>query len=105
LSNATEILLSGQLPQDASLLDTGEHKFKDVPHLTRVFQVCGPGLDEEFPPLLSLDAHPNNLPAQLTSFVGREKELADVKRLMQNAHILTLVGPGGTGSMKHWILL
>jgi predicted ATPase len=47
-----------------------------------------------------LDAHPNNLPTQLTSFVGREKELEDVKKLLQNAHMLTLIGPGGTGKTR-----
>lgn len=42
----------------------------------------------------------HNLPIQLTSFVGREKELADIKRLLNNTHILTLIGPGGTGKTR-----
>jgi predicted ATPase/class 3 adenylate cyclase len=101
LSNATETLLRGQLPDNVNLRDMGEHHFKDVPNLTRVFQVDVPDLPSKFPPLHTLDAHPNNLPTQLTSFVGREKELADVKKLLHNAHMLTtLIGPGGTGKTR-----
>jgi predicted ATPase/class 3 adenylate cyclase/tetratricopeptide (TPR) repeat protein len=100
LSNATENLLRGQLPKDVTLRDMGEHRFKDVPHLIRVFQVLAPDLQNEFPPLRTLDAHPNNLPTQLTSFVGREKELTDVKKLLHNTHMLTLIGPGGTGKTR-----
>lgn len=100
VSQATEYFLRGQLPQDVSLRDMGAHKFKDVPDLTRVFQVLAPGLQSEFPPLFTVDAHPNNLPTQLTSFVGREKELADVKKLLQDAHMLTLIGSGGTGKTR-----
>jgi predicted ATPase/class 3 adenylate cyclase len=100
LSNATETLLRGQLPDNVNLRDIGEHKFKDVPHLIRIFQALAPDLQTEFPPLRTLDAHPSNLPTQLTSFVGREKELADVKKLLQSAHMLTLIGPGGTGKTR-----
>ena len=100
VSNTTENLLRGNLPGDVSLRDMGEHKFKDVPYPVRIFQVAAPDLQRDFPHLRTLDAHPNNLPTQLTSFVGREKELADVKRLLLNAHMLTLIGPGGTGKTR-----
>ena len=78
----------------------GEHKFKDVIQLVRVFQVVGPDLQSDFPALRTLSVIPNNLPPQLTSFVVREKELADVKKLLQDAHMLTLIGPGGTGKTR-----
>jgi predicted ATPase/class 3 adenylate cyclase len=100
VSNVTENLLRGQLPKDVSLRDMGEHKFKDVPYPVRVFQVLAPGLQKEFPALRVLDESPNNLPTQLTSFIGREKEVADVKRLLANTHLLTLIGPGGTGKTR-----
>jgi predicted ATPase/class 3 adenylate cyclase/tetratricopeptide (TPR) repeat protein len=100
VSDATEKLLREKLHEGVSLRDIGEHKFKDVPHLVRVFQVCASGLQSEFPYLRTLDEHPNNLPGQITSFIGRQKELADVKRLLQNAHLLTLIGPGGTGKTR-----
>ena len=100
LSGAAENLLRGQLLQDVSLQDLGKHTFRDVPEPVRVFQVSAPGLQTEFPPLRTIPSHPNNLPAQLTSFVGREKELADIQKLLSDTHILTLIGPGGTGKTR-----
>ena len=100
VSNATENLLRGQLPKDVSLHDMGEHKLKDVPLPVRIFQVVAPDLQKEFPVLRTLSAFPNNLHTQITSFVGREKELADVKKLLHDAHMLTLIGPGGTGKTR-----
>lgn len=100
LSDATEKLLREEFSDTTQLRDLGEHKFKDVPYPIRIFQAVTLGLQSEFPALHTLDTHPNNLPTQLTSFVGREKELEDVKRLLQNAHLLTLIGPGGTGKTR-----
>jgi predicted ATPase len=100
VSGAAENLLRGQLPEEIGLKDMGKHSFKDVPQPGSVFQVIAPGLPADFPSLRTVDTHPNNLPIQLTSFVGREKELADVKKLLQNAHMLTLIGPGGTGKTR-----
>ena len=82
ISGATENLLRGGLPEDVDLLDMGRHNFKDVPQAVRVFQVNAVDLQRDFPPLRTFDILPNNLPSQLTSFVGREKELADVKKGM-----------------------
>ena len=100
LTGATEMLLRGQMPQESSLRDMGEHKFKDVPYPIRVFQLVTSGLHNEFPALRALDIIPNNLPTQLTSFIGREKEVADIKNLLGNTHLLTLIGPGGTGKTR-----
>ena len=66
----------------------------------RIFQVSAPDLQVEFLPLRAFDILPNNIPAQLTSFIGREKELGDVKRLLNDTHMLTLIGPGGTGKTR-----
>jgi len=100
LSGATENLLRGQLPVDIDLIDLGRHNFKGVPQAVRVFQMDTPDLERDFLPLRVFDILPNNLPSQLTSFVGREKELADVKRLLSDTHMLTLIGPGGTGKTR-----
>jgi predicted ATPase/class 3 adenylate cyclase len=100
ISDATEKLLREELLKDTSLRDMGEYKFKDVHYLVRIFQVVTPDLQSEFPHLLIPDAHLNNLPTQLTSFVGREKELRDVKKLLQDAHMVTLIGPGGAGKTR-----
>src|SRR5688572_5362556 len=97
VSSATENLLREQLPGQISLRDMGMQKFAGVPSPVRVFQVIAPDLPTEFPALRTLENLPNNLPIQLTSFVGREKELADVKRLFHNTHLLSWIGPGETG--------
>ena len=100
LSNITEDLLRSQLSGDISLHDMGAQRFKDVPYPVRIFQVVAPELQQEFPALRLQDAAANNLPAQLTSFIGREKEVADVRRLLESTHLLTLIGPGGTGKTR-----
>jgi predicted ATPase/class 3 adenylate cyclase/DNA-binding CsgD family transcriptional regulator len=100
VSSTTENLLREQLSQSIRLHDMGLQKFAGVSSPVRIFQVLAPDLPSVFPPLRTLDNLPNNLPIQLTSFVGREKELADVKRLLNNAHLLTLIGPGGTGKTR-----
>jgi len=100
LSGTTENLLRGQLPEGVELLDMGRHNFKDVTQAVRIFQVNGPNLQYDFLPLCTFDILPNNLPTQLTSFIGREKELEDVKRLLKHTHLLTLIGPGGTGKTR-----
>ena len=100
LSGAAENLLRGGLPKGIDLFDMGRHNFKDVPQPVRIFQANVPDLQRDFPPLRTFDILPSNLPTQLTSFVGREKELADVKRLLSDTHMLTLIGPGGTGKTR-----
>src|SRR5436190_7178 len=67
-----------------------------------VFQVCHPDLPAEFPPLKSLDVRPSNLPLQVTSFVGRERELAALQELLRrpDVRLAVLTGPGGTGKTR-----
>jgi predicted ATPase/class 3 adenylate cyclase len=100
LSHATENLLRGHLSKGVSLRDLGEYKFKDILQPVQVFQVIAPDLQNEFPALRAPDVFPNNLPVQLTSFIGREHELSEIKQLLMTSHLLTLTGPGGTGKTR-----
>jgi predicted ATPase len=100
VSNASAELLHHELPAGISLGDMREHRLRDLPGLERLWQILAADLEQDFPPLQSLRDIPNNLPAQLTSFVGRKKELEDVKKLLKHAHMLTLLGPGGTGKTR-----
>ncbi len=80
--------------------DLGERRLKDVINPIRLYQIIFPGLQEEFPPLKTLDARPNNLPAQLTSFIGREDLLQKLKNLFRQTRLLTLIGSGGSGKTR-----
>jgi predicted ATPase/class 3 adenylate cyclase len=100
LSQTVATLVLDRLPDTVSLLDLGSVRLRDLTHPERVYQVVHPDLRPQFPALRSLEATPNNLPQQLTSFIGREHELAEAKRQMRNARLLTLVGIGGLGKSR-----
>jgi predicted ATPase/class 3 adenylate cyclase len=100
LSGATRGLVEHALPEGASLRDLGEHRLKDIAHPEHLYHLVIEGLPADFPPPRTLDARPNNLPVQLTSFVGREKEMAEVRRLLSRTRLLTLTGVGGTGKSR-----
>jgi predicted ATPase/class 3 adenylate cyclase len=98
VTNATR-MLSGEPADGIVLRDLGEHRLKDLARAERLFQVEAPGLDATFPPLRTLDVTPNNLPPQLTSFIGRP-ELTSAEELLSGTRLLTLTGPGGTGKTR-----
>jgi class 3 adenylate cyclase len=85
---------------DIALADLGEFRLRDLSQPQRLFQVKAPGLKESFPPLRTLDSLPGNLPAQATSFLGREGDLAEVRKLLREARLVTLTGVGGVGKTR-----
>ncbi len=100
LSDATRGLVAETLPDGVALRDLGPHRLKDLREPERLAQLVIEGLQDTFPALRSLDARPNNLPTQLTTFVGRERELAEALDLLRATRLLTLTGPGGTGKTR-----
>jgi predicted ATPase/class 3 adenylate cyclase len=101
LSAATASLVRQALVNsDGFLLDLGEHSLKDLTQPEHIFQLSHPALETEFPVLKSLARYKHNLPRQLTSFVGREREVSEVKELLAGSRLLTLLGPGGTGKTR-----
>ncbi len=100
LSEATAALLRSARIAQLSLSDLGEHRLRGLAVAERIFQVHHPALPADFPPLKSLSVYKHNLPVQLSTFVGRGKELADVQRLLKETRLLTLLGPGGTGKTR-----
>lgn len=92
--------VGGRLPPEASLLDLGLVRLRDLTQPQRLYQLVHPRLRREFPALRSLASTPNNLAQQLNSFVGRERELAEVKRLLRAHRLVTLLAMGGIGKSR-----
>jgi predicted ATPase len=88
------------LVDGVDLLDLGEHRLRDLSTPQRVYQVRATGLRETFPPIRTLDSHPNNLQSQLTSFVGREREIREISAVLATSRLVTLAGSGGTGKTR-----
>ena len=102
LSGATAELLWQSLPYGVRLRDLGAHRLKDLGRPEQLFQLEADFLPSAFPPLASLDNPdlPNNLPGQLSAFIGRERELAEVRTLAASARLVTLTGSGGSGKTR-----
>lgn len=100
ISETTRQIAQEHLSSDISILDLGEHRLKGIAAPERIFQLCHPDLVTEFPRLNSLAIFKHNLQRQLSTFIGREKELAEIKRLLRDTQLLTLLGPGGTGKTR-----
>ncbi|MGH9019428.1 MAG: adenylate/guanylate cyclase domain-containing protein [Acidimicrobiales bacterium] len=100
-SSTTAELLRGPLTE-VGLTDLGVHRLSDLSRPMHVYQVNAPGLAHEFPALRSLDneSYLHNLPLQLTSFVGREKALRQLRGVLSDHRLVTLVGSGGAGKTR-----
>ncbi len=100
LSQSTYELTRDELAGKRQFIDMGEHHLKSILRPVRLYQLNALGLPSNFPPLKTLDYSPHNLPEQLTSFIGREKEIGEIKRLLHSARLVTLTGSGGTGKTR-----
>ena len=100
ISETTAQLVRDDLSGEINLRELGAHRLKDLQRPEQVFQLIHPDLQADFPALKSLDAHPHNLPVQLTSFVGREEEIDEVSGLLSTARLVTLLGAGGFGKTR-----
>ena len=102
VSQAAAVLVRDGLPPGAALADLGVHRLKDLGRPERIFQLHAAGLPAGFPPLRSLGnpALPNNLPAQLSAFIGRDREMAEVRALVESSRLVTLTGAGGCGKTR-----
>ncbi|MEO8229508.1 MAG: adenylate/guanylate cyclase domain-containing protein [Chloroflexota bacterium] len=105
VSAASRGLIGESLPAGAGWRDLGAYRLRDFPEPERLSQLVVDGLAAEFPALRTVDARPNNLPVSLTTFVGRERELTDARRLLTTARLLTITGPGGMGKTRFAIEL
>jgi predicted ATPase/class 3 adenylate cyclase len=97
VSDTTRVLVAEALPDGVRLRDLGRHALRDLPRAEALHQLDVPGLPSDFPPLRSLEGTTGNLPDRLTSFVGREGDVATLQRLLSDGRLVTLTGPGGIG--------
>jgi predicted ATPase/class 3 adenylate cyclase len=100
VSGVASTIVQADLPLESSLRNLGEHRLKDLSAPEEVFQLAAPGLISDFPPLRSLNTRTTNLPLQLTSFVGRETEIAEIASLAREHRLVTLIGSGGVGKTR-----
>ena len=100
MSGATKELVQDHLPDDTALRPMGTHRLRDLSRTEDVYQLEHVKLDGEFPALKTLENLPNNLPRQMTSFVGRGQDLDDLEELFAKTGMLTLTGVGGTGKTR-----
>ena len=100
VSDRTWQAAQADLGDEVRLSDLGHHRLKDLVEPEHIFQVVAPGLGDEFPPIRTIDTRPKQLPAQLTSFIGRVRELAEIGDLVGRSRMVTLTGPGGSGKTR-----
>jgi len=100
VTKATRDLVFPHLGGGLGLEDLGEHRLRDIIERERIYQLTHPDLPREFGPINTLDRQRDNLPAQMTSFIGRGDELARARESLSRARILTLTGPGGAGKTR-----
>jgi predicted ATPase/class 3 adenylate cyclase len=100
VSGATAALVGRRLPEGAELVALGEHRLRDLGRPEQLYQLAHPDLPRRFPPLRTLDAFPGNLPLQVSSFIGREREIARVVAALDETRAVTLTGVGGVGKTR-----
>ena len=100
LSFAAQELVHDVMPEGVSLRDMGERRLKDLPHAEHIYQLIIENLPNEFPPIKTLDVVHHNLPAQMTSFIGRETEREEIKQALGVHRLVTLTGSGGAGKSR-----
>ncbi len=100
VSEAVAAAVRERLPAGVGLRELGSVRLRGLDSAERVFQVVHPQLRQDFPALSALDATPTNLPSQNTSFVGRERESAEIRQLLGETRLLTLLGTIGIGKTR-----
>ena len=100
VSQTTRDLVCDSLTGGVGLRDLASHVLRDMARPEHVHQLTHPDLPDEFPPLVTGEVPATNLPTQVTSFVGRRRELSDLDDLLAETRVLTLTGAGGSGKTR-----
>jgi predicted ATPase/class 3 adenylate cyclase len=101
ISQTTRDLIADELRPPMGVVDLGAHRLRSLDGPPqRLYQITGPGLASNFPALRTTDTHRNNLRLEVTSFIGREREIEQATRMLVESSLLTLTGPGGVGKTR-----
>ena len=100
LSDIAHHFVCQEIPETVTLRDLGEYQLRDLRNPEHIWQLCIADLPGEFPSLQTVNLQRHNLPQQLTSFIGREQAIAEVKNLLAETRLLTLTGTGGCGKTR-----
>jgi predicted ATPase len=100
LSNAAYELVKEDAPEQTAFTDLGSHQLKDLSQPERVWQATVARGALEFPPLRSVASYANNLPLQVTTFFGRDNDMQEVKRRLEDHRLMTIFGAGGVGKTR-----
>jgi predicted ATPase/class 3 adenylate cyclase len=100
ISLATQELIRDELPEGVMLRDMGERLLKDMIRPEYIYQLVIANVPSDFPPIKTVDVAHHNLPAQMTSFIGRKKEMAEIKQILLEYRLVTLTGSGGVGKSR-----
>lgn len=100
ISQITAEVIREHLPAGVGLQDLGKHHLKDLVRTEHIYQLTAADLPQNFPPIKTSKELLNNLPMQLTSFIGREHERKQIRELLHSARLVTLTGSGGTGKTR-----
>ena len=100
LCSAATARYADPLPADAELVDLGPHLLRGFDDQERLYQIVAPGLDRAFPRPRTPRAASHNLPAHLTSFVGRRAERQEITELLEQHRLVTVAGAGGAGKTR-----
>jgi predicted ATPase/class 3 adenylate cyclase len=100
ISQTTHDLIADDVRPPLGFLDLGSHSLRSIDAPQRLYQVVAPGLERDFPPPRTSDAGRNNLKLEVTSFIGREREIEEASQMLEHSALLTLTGPGGVGKTR-----
>jgi predicted ATPase/DNA-binding SARP family transcriptional activator/class 3 adenylate cyclase len=100
LSADTARMVRPVLPPEAALVDRGPYLLSGFDEPEQIYELSHPALRSGFPPLRASPAQSHNLPNLRMPFVGREADLEAVGRMLSEARLVTVVGPGGAGKTR-----
>jgi predicted ATPase/class 3 adenylate cyclase len=100
LTKATRDLVEGRVGGNFGLMRLGEFRLRDLAEPELIYQLTHADLPADFPPIRTLAERTGNLPLQVSSFVGRARELEQTAPMLGQARVVTLTGPGGVGKTR-----